>query len=155
MLIKGITDYSRACLLIALKNLFDSEPYYGQVEWGEAFLVDYFIDYERCTGFSNDNLYLLEECAPIKLLQYGSFTYWYGQADYFRLYDRNTNIRYRLSGNRNIVLVYQIEELSCHAICIPASEFSTYIQNYKFAALILPKHGLIVDHRTHEQDFPS
>jgi hypothetical protein len=157
MLIKGINDLSKACVLIALKNMFDAAPYYGKIDWGEEFLVDYFIDYECCTGFGSRHNYLIEESAPVKLFQHGWFSYHYNQADYFRWYDRTANIRYRLPGHRNVVLSYVTDAAlhNGHAVCIPASEIGLFLKHYELIALMLPLHGLIVDQRTFKQDFPN
>lgn len=154
MLIKGLDDLSKACVLIALKNLFDGYPYYRHVDWGEEFLVDYFIDYEKCNGFNSNNFYLIEESAPILVLPSGTYTAHYEQEDcYFRIYDRQRDVRYRLPGNRNIILCYSTISGGAHAACIPASEFLAYVLKYEYLNCMLPKHGLIIDSRRYEQDF--
>lgn len=146
-LIKGIDDYSKACMLIALKDLFDSEPYYGQVDWGEDFLVDFFLEFGD-DGFNSYYNYLIEESAPVILLQCGTFRIIHYQGDdYVEIIHWEAETRYRLPRKRNVVLSYGFDDnINGHAVCISANRINEYLQKYKFVALLLPKYGLIVDH---------
>lgn len=153
MLIKGLTDHSKACVLIALKNLFNAYPYYGQVDWGEEFLVDYFLECGK-DGFNSRDFYLIEESAPVMILPDGTYTANYDQSEgYLKFYDRANPVRYRLPGHRNLIYCYMTNGDNAHAICIPANVFVEYLNRTKYSNIILPKHGLIIDSRRYEQDF--
>lgn len=135
-----------ACVLFALDAMFGDA-----VDWGKEFLIEY---YEECgsIGFPQNDFYLIEESAPIKLLQYGSFTINYLQpALYTYIYDKNNNIRYRIQKDTLIMLAYGADTWS-HAVAIPSREIIVYLIHYQFHAIILPKHGLLIDNRTYEQD---
>lgn len=143
MLAQGYTK-DKACVLLALDALFEDTD----IEWGKEFLEEFFID-TGCNGFKTSELILIEESAPVIILSEGSFTSTYNQGDvYWQVVHWNTGIRYRLSYNAELILLYVTDEKKNigHAVCIKSARVNEYLDKYKFNALIIPKYGLIVDY---------
>lgn len=139
-------DGDKACVLFALDAMFGDT-----IDWGKDFLTDYYKEFGS-VGFSQEHFYLIAESAPVKLLQYGTFTIYYRQPlVYTYIYDRKKNLRYRIHKDTLVMICYGTNDWS-HAAAIPSREIIIYITHYNHHALCLPLNGLIIDNRTYEAD---
>mgnify|MGYP001572487817 FL=1 len=136
-------SHDKACVLIALDAMFNSDYE------GKDFLENLFQECWIDTGFDLEYLRLLEECAPVKVIQYGNFTSTYLQGDlYWSMIQRDKCVKYKLPYQREVILIYTDSTMDgfSHAVCIRAKNVNTYLERTKFVALILPTYGLIVEH---------
>jgi len=146
MLAQGIkADY--ACVLLAMDEMFN-----GDYE-GREFIHDLFRDLYNDSGFPHADFYLLEESAPIIQLPKSTWTACYNQGDtYVEFYSRNgDNKRLRVPAHSKVIYFYDTEGNRSHAICIHVSFFTAIVDKFPFAALLLPKNGLIEDYKEYTE----
>ena len=139
----GVTNDSNACLLIALKQLFDAPPYYGCVDWGEEQLIDLYIrDGER--GFTDQDFTLVEQYAPIIRILDGKY-YMSCHLMYLIMYNKDRDVMYGLLGSRKIIYCYRINDTRGHAVCISTEDLPTWVQHTKLGSICIPTDGLITN----------
>ena len=145
MLAQGIRG-DKACVLLAMDQLFD-----GEYE-GREFIHDLFLEEFNETGFPSQYFYLLEESAPVIVIPDGIYTSSYNQGDtYWILWARDTNMRYRLNADSEVIYMYNIDEKASHAICIRVAHLNSIMRFTTYSRLILPTRGLIVDYKEFEE----
>lgn len=141
-------DTSKACVLVALESIFGDT-----IDWGKEFLIDYYKEFNQ-VGLDVNHLYLVEECAPVLQLPNTWLTFSYqSNEQYFTIYSRVDNVRYRVLAKSKVMLVYKRPDGILHATAIPASEIGIYLQLYTYVTLFVQKYGLIIDTLAYEEPF--
>lgn len=145
-------DGTNACLLIAMHDMFDDGMF--DVSEGLAFLQDVMADF-NFTGFPSQYNYLIEESLPVISFTTAHFTACYHQTyPYLIIYNRDTNVRYRILRDEPIAVSYAVEFNKGHVVTIPAHMFNILMADREntFIALFVRKNGIIIDNVSYEYD---
>lgn len=142
-MIAGYLDASKACVLIALDQLF-----HGDYE-GKEFLEQYYHEHASHRGFEEAEDILILESAPVTIYRpKGAFTTVYSQdALYSEIIDREQQIRYRIPQQDEFIMCYVVSDLNLlgHAICIRGSIINIIATKYVPYMFIFKSRGLIID----------